>query len=165
MFKKVAFLAVVGAAVASHSASAAQQTGTMAVTATINASCTLATNPLAFGSLTNVNGSPIQVQTTVDVDCTTDSPFNIGIDYGSNPSGSTRRMASGANLLTYTVSIDGYGVTAFGPISSYLSPNNYSSPATGNNGLHSVTIWGEIPSQSTPPSGSYSDTLTVTLQY
>jgi spore coat protein U-like protein len=165
MFKKVACLAVFCAAVASHGAYAAQDTGTIAVSATIAASCTITTNPLDFGSLTSTNASNTDVSTTVDVDCTADSPFNIGIDAGANASGAQRRMASGANTLNYSVYVDGFGLTEFGPISTYLSANNYSSPATGNNGTNTVTIYGRIPTQSTPPSGAYSDTLTVTVNY
>ena len=165
MFKKVACLAVVGAAVASHSPSAAQQTGTIAVTASITASCSLTTNALAFGALTSTNGGNTDVPTTASVTCTSDSPFNIGIDYGANASGFTRRMTNGTDFLTYSVYIDGFGSSEFGPISNYGNTTNFNSPMTGNNTTTTVNIYGRIPQQSTPPSGSYSDTLTVTLQY
>ena len=165
MFKKIACLALVGVAVASHGANAAQDSGTMAVSATIAASCTIATSTLPFGSLTSTNAANTDVTTSATVTCSSDSPFNIGMDYGLNSTGFQRRMASGGNFLNYEVYIDGFGVNAFGPVSTFGTANNYNSPSTGNSGANVVTIYGRIPQQTTPASGSYSDTLTVTVNY
>jgi spore coat protein U-like protein len=172
MFKKVACLAVIGAALASTGAHAAQQSATMAVSADITASCTLATNPLAFGSFTTTNTTPSlgngrYLQTSAVVTCSSDSPFNVGIDYGANASGFQRRMFNGTTgYMNYEVYVDGFGVNAFGTVSNYGTANNYNSPLTGNDvGPNTVPIYGVIPQQSTPASGTYTDTLTVTVNY
>lgn len=172
MFKKIACLAVVGAAMASTGANAAQQSQTMAVTADITASCSLATNPLAFGSFTTTNTAPSgsngrQVQVNAVVTCTSDSPFNVGIDYGANPLGLfQRRMSNGAGaFLNYEIFHAGFNLSAYDVVSNYNSTGNYNSPLTGNNGTNNVPIFGVLLQQTTPVTGTYSDTLTVTVNY
>lgn len=166
MLKKVALVAFAGLSIAAPGAFAGTATDTMAVTATISASCTITASPLAFGSLVSTNAAVTDAATSVDVTCTSDSPYNIGFDYGANILGFyTRRMASGANYLTYEVYTDAGRTTAFGPVSSYGSSNNYNSPATGNAITRTIDIYGRIPIQTTPASGSYSDTLTVSVNY
>lgn len=165
MFKKVAFIAFAGAVAASSSAFAGTDTQSMAVSATISSSCTLATAPLNFGgALTTTNGGNTDVQTTATVTCANDSPFNVGIDNGANFS-VTRRMKSGANFLPYNVYVDGFGVNAFTAAGSYGTAGNYNSSLTGNTGANVVPIYGQIPQQSTPPSGAYTDSLQVTVNY
>ena len=74
MFKKVACLAVVGAAMASTGANAAHSPRRWLLRPISLASCTLATNPLAFGSFTTTNTAPsgsngrqVQVNAVVDL--------------------------------------------------------------------------------------------------
>jgi spore coat protein U-like protein len=166
MLKKVAFVALAGLTVASTGALAGTASDTMTVTATITASCSITANDLNFGSLTSTNTGTTDVATSVDVTCTADSPFNVGIDYGVNTLGfTTRRMASGGNFLTYDVYKDNTYITAFGPVSTYNTANNFNSPLTGNSGTTNIPIYGRILQQSTPASGSYSDTLTVSVNY
>lgn len=165
MNKKVAYLAFAGALLASAGANAATDTQNMAVSATISASCGLAVNPLAFGSLAST-AADTDAATTITVTCSTDSPYNVGMDYGANAGGGfQRRMAAGANQLNYEVYIDAGRTAAFGPVSTYGALDNYNSPATGNDIARIIDIYGRIPAQSTPPSGAYTDTLAVTLNY
>lgn len=165
MLKIVTFAALAGTAFLSTAAFGAQQTATIGVTATIAASCTIATSPLSFGSMTTTNSGNTDVSTTVQVVCSSDSPFNIGIDSGLNAAGLQRRMASGGHTLNYSIFVDGFGLTEFGAISTRGTSNNYNSPASGNAGTNTITIYGRIPQQTTPAAGVYSDTLTVTVAY
>lgn len=165
MLKKIACIAVLGAVASSNVAFAGTDTGTMNISATISASCTITTSDVAFGSLTSTNGGDLDVPSSASVTCASDSPFNIGIDNGLNASGFQRRMASGGNFLNYEVYVDAPGVNAFGPISTYGTSNNFNSPSSGNNGTTVVPIYARLPQQTTPPSGVYSDTLTVTVNY
>lgn len=168
MLKKIACFAVVGLAVASTGAQAGTDTGTMSVTATISASCTIATQNINFGSLTSTNAGNVDVPADATVTCASNSPFNVGINYGLN-AGATfqRKLASGANTLNYSVYVDGYGVNEYGQVSTYGTANNYNSAATINvsPATNTVPIFARLPAQSTPPSGTYTDTLTVTVNY
>ena len=163
MLQKVAFVAAAGLALASGNAFAATDSDTIAVSATITASCTITANPLAFGSLTST-ATQTDVSTTVDVACTNESPFNVGIDYGLNATGAQRRMLSGANLLSYDVRTGSFAGISFSPVANYGNAANYNSSGT-TIGTTSVPIYGVIPAGSTPPSGAYGDTLTVTVNY
>lgn len=172
MFKKIACIAVVGAAVASTGANAAQQSQTMAVSANITASCTLSTNPLAFGSVTSTNTAPSLangrfVQVNAVVNCTSDSPFNVGINYGANAAGFQRRMSNGAtSFLNYDVFVNGFESVSYDLVSNYGSAANYNSPLTGNSlQPNNVPIYGVLSQQTTPVTGTYTDTLTVTVNY
>ena len=165
MFKKVAFIAFAGAVAASSSAFAATDTQSMAVSATISSSCTLATAPLNFGAaLTTTNAANIDVLVNATVTCSNDSPFNVGIDNGGHFSG-TRRMQSGANFLPYDVYVDGFGVNAYTAVGAFGTSSNYNSALTGITGANVVPIYGRIPQQTTPPSGTYTDSLQVTVNY
>ena len=166
MFKKVAFIAFAGAVAASSSAFAGTDMQLMTVSATISSSCSLAMAPLNFGgALTTTNAADIDVQTTATVTCANDSPFNIGINNGGNFSG-TRRMKSGANFLPYEVYVDGFGVNPFTAVGAFGAVGNYNSPLTGNAiAPNVVPIYGRIPQQTTPQSGTYTDTLQVTVNY
>jgi spore coat protein U-like protein len=166
MYKKVACLAFVGAVAASSNAFAVTDTQTMAVSATISSSCTLATTPLNFGgALTSTTTADTDVLVNATVTCTNDSPFNVGIDNGLNFSGG-RRMSSGANFLPYTVSVDAFGVTSYTAVGTFGTTGNFNSALTGITGANTVAIYGQIPQQVTSPaSGTYTDTLTVTVNY
>ena len=172
MFKKIACIAVVGAAVASTGANAAQQSQTMTVSADITASCSLATNPLAFGSVTSTNTTPGLangrfVQVNAVVTCTSDSPFNVGIDYGANASGFQRRMSNGATgFLNYEVYHNNFEGIPYDLVSNFNAGGNYNSPLTGNSlQPDNVPIYGVLLQQTTPVTGTYTDTLTLTVNY
>lgn len=166
MLKKVAYVALAGLTVASSGALAATDSTTMAVSASISASCVISANPLNFGALTSTNAGVTNAATTVDVTCSSESPFNVGIDYGVNTLGfSTRRMASGpSNFMIYNVYTSNAYTTAFGPVSTYGDSSNYNSSGT-TIGTTTIDVFGQIPIQTTPPSGAYADTLTVSVNY
>jgi spore coat protein U-like protein len=161
MFKKVALLAFVGAVSASSGAFALSDTQIMAVSANIQASCTLATAPLTFGTA----GTPLTSTTTAvlrtstaSVTCTSASPYTLNIGYGANATGTTRRMINGGTFLPYEVYTDAAGTDPFLP-----TPGG---GGTGSGtGTSTVTIFGQIPAQPTPAAGIYTDTLSVVINY
>jgi spore coat protein U-like protein len=161
MLKKVTLLAALGCALVSSNASAAQITSNLNITAQITGSCTLSTAAaLDFGSIASTNTAATLATQSVAVDCSTGVPFAFGMSYGANPFAITRRMASGVNLMTYEVFMDAARTQSFEPIGQ---TNNIS--GTGTGASQNFTVYGRIPVQTTPPSGSYSDVLVVTLQY
>ncbi len=160
MLKKVAFIAAAGLALASSSASAAQVTSNFNVAAQITGTCTLTSAAtLDFGTQVSASSQINQTQ-DLSVDCTSGVDYLIGMDLGGNASGSVRRMASGGNFLNYEVFTDAARTL---PYSAINGVNN--GQGTGTGSAVNFPVYGAILSQSTPPVGTYTDTLVVTLQY
>src|SRR5690554_793969 len=84
-------------------------TATFNVNLTIDADCTIAANPLSFGA-SGVLDTNIDAETTLDVTCTSTTPYNNGLDAG-NVAGSTvanRLMAGTAGGTATTVAYQLY---------------------------------------------------------
>lgn len=166
MFKKVACLAVLGAAVASNGAFAAQVDSPMAVTATVTGTCLLTANPMTFSNSITTLAAAVTAASTLDLDCTAGIPYKIGMGAGNNGLGfpnTTRRMSDGAShFMTYDVYIDaGYG-NRFDDVITGGAANTISANGAG---AISIPIYGKIPTQTTPPAGTYSDSLMVSVTY
>ena len=143
-------------------AQAASTTSQFSVSMTINSSCTIvSTAALNFGSQ-GVLTSAVAQTTTLQVQCTNTTAYNIGLDAGTG-SGATvaaRKMTSGSNTVTYSLYSDSGHTAVWG---NTIGTNTVS--ATGNGAAQSYTIYGQVPAQTTPAPGSYSDTITVTVTY
>ncbi|MBI1866761.1 MAG: spore coat U domain-containing protein [Methylocystis sp.] len=155
-------LASVAALCSANAAFAATSTSTFGVTMTINASCTIvSTATLNFGSQ-GVLAAAVNQTTTLQVQCTNTTPYNIGLDAGTG-SGATvnvRKMTSGSNTTNYSLYSDGARTVVWGIT---VGANTVS--ATANGGLQNFTIYGQVPAQTTPAPGVYTDTITVTVTY
>lgn len=170
----VRFLCVTAAVVASLTslnAQAGTATSNLTVQITITASCTINAATLDFGS--NVAGTTlvstnVDAATTVSVTCTSGSPYSIGMDNGANVSGSQRRMKSGSNFLNYNLYVDSGRTNAWTTAASSSTCTTASSCflGTGSGSSQSVNIYGRVPSIGTaPPTGTYTDTVTMTITY
>lgn len=169
----VRFLCVTAAVVlslTSLNAQAGTATANLAVSIQINASCTINAASLTFAPTagTTLVASNVDANTTVSVTCTSGSPYSIGMDNGANVSGSQRRMKSGSNFLNYNLYVDsGYSnawITTGSP--SGCTPTGSCYLGTGSGSPQSVSIYGRVPSMGTaPPTGTYTDTVTMTITY
>jgi spore coat protein U-like protein len=149
---------------------AGTSTATLSVSIVINAACainpaTLVFAPTAGTSLltTAVNGN-----STVSVTCTSGSPYSIAMDNGANASGGQRRMNSGSNFLNYNLYVDAARTL---PWSTATNPTTCTTLGdcflgTGYGSAQSVNIYGAVPTTATaPPSGTYTDTVTMTITF
>ena len=167
----VAMLLVWAISIQQSSAQAGTATANLTVQITITAACTINAATLNFGS--NVAGttliaSAVTGSTTVSVTCTNGSPYSIGMDNGANVSGSQRRMKSGANYLNYGLYVDSGYVNPWttGASNSTCTTTSDCYLGTGNGSAQSVNIYGQVPSVGTaPPTGTYTDTVTMTITY
>ncbi|TSE02763.1 spore coat U domain-containing protein [Mesorhizobium intechi] len=134
----------------------------MVVQMTITASCTISSaSTLNFGS-SGVIAANVDQTSTVQVQCTNTTPYNIGLDAGTG-SGATvaaRKMTNGAATITYSLYSDSGRTTVWG---STIGTNTVS--ATGSGAAQSFTVYGRVPAQSTPAPAVYTDTVTVTVTY
>lgn len=150
---------------------AATATSNMAVSANVSGDCTIAANPLAFGSYDPVTansstGSDAITTTNLFVTCTDGSSATITLGQGSNAaSGSTddtplRRMASGGGaFLNYSLYQDEGLSTTWGNSSetgeAYL----------GTGTTTSVTVFGDTVKGQSVPAGTYTDTVIATITF
>jgi len=99
---------------------------------------------------------------TLQVTCTNTTPYNIGLDAGTG-SGATvasRKLTSGGATVNYTLYSDTGRTTVWG---TTIATDTVA--GTGNGAAQSYTVYGRIPTQTTPAPGNYADTITVTVTY
>ena len=143
-------------------ASAATTTSTFRVQLTLTSSCVInSTATLNFGSqgvlVANVNGT-----STLAVQCTNTTPYNIGLDQGQAPGATVaaRKMTNGPNAIAYSLYSDSNRTVLWG---NTVGTNTVA--AIGSGASQSYTIYGQVPPQNTPAPAVYTDTVTVTVTY
>lgn len=147
----------------------AAQAATTTISANMNVkiqiqnACLITTGPsdLAFptsGPLTTAVSS----STTFGVTCTDNLAYNVGMDAGKNASGGSNRMADagGTNFVSYALYQDSGHLTPWG---NTVGTNT--EPGTGNGNEQTINVYGQVPAQTTPPAGSYSDIVAVTVTF
>ena len=143
-------------------------TSTFAVNLTIQAQCVInSTAALNFGTLGVLGGAGGTTNndqtTTVAVQCTNTTPFDIGLDAGTGGGNTTIRklLNSGTSAtVNYTLWQDNGHSTNWGNAQGSDTVSD-----TGNGASKTYTIYGRIPPQTTPAPGAYTDTVTVTVYY
>jgi spore coat protein U-like protein len=131
------------------------------VHANIVSACTVQASNLNFGSAGVLN-SNVDANNTISVNCSNGTPYTIGLDGGlsgaSNPT--MRKMTSGISTINYgnyqnsTRSVPWGNATGTDTISN-----------VGNGTTQNYTAHGRVQIQSTPPPGTYTDTIIVTMTY
>jgi len=151
-----------GAALIGSAAYAATTTSTFTVQATIQAQCVInSASTLDFGTQ-GVLASNVDQTSTIAVQCTNTTPYNIGLNAGtgSGATVATRKLTSGGATINYSLYTDSGRSTVWGN-----TVGTDTQAATGSGAAQSYTVYGRIPTQSTPAPGTYTDTITVTVTY
>lgn len=141
---------------------AASTTSTFAVQVAITATCTInSASTLNFGTQ-GVLGTNVDQTSTLQVTCTNTTPYNIGLDAGtgSGATVATRKLTSGGATVNYSLYSDSGRTTVWG---TTIATDTVA--GTGNGAAQSYTVYGRIPTQTTPAPGNYADTITVTVTY
>ena len=155
---------------AASTAQAGTATANLTVSITITASCTINAATLTFPSTpgTNLLSAAVTGSTNVLVTCTSGSPYSIGMGQGANYSSGSNRMASSGNYIPYGLYVNSsytYPWTT-GASNSSCTTTNDCYLGTGTGSAQSIPIYGQVPTVATaPPSGTYSDTVTMTITY
>ena len=141
---------------------ASTATSTMAVSATVVASCTVSTTPMAFG---NYNSASLTSTATVTSTCSNTTAYNLGLNAGT---------ASGATVTTRGMFVSGTPgvVLNYGLYSNSSRTTNWGMTigtdtvtGTGSGAAQPITVYGQIPGGQLVAPGSYTDTITVTITY
>lgn len=148
-------------------ANASTITTTFAVTATVQKSCAVSANPLAFGTYTPGAGA-LTANTTLAVRCTKTTPFTVALNGGTTTGGTVaqRLMGGGADTLQYNVYTTAAFATVFGDGTGTSA--TVAGTGTGVNTPNTVTVYGQLPDTAANQAASptnYGDTITVTVTY
>ena len=151
---------------AAGSASAATATTTFGVTATVLKTCSVAANPLGFGSYTPGAGA-LSANTTVNVKCTKGTTFTVALNGGTTTGGTIgqRLMSNGTDTLQYNLYTTAAFATVFG---DGTTGSTMPGTGTGIATAVAVTVFGNLPDNATNQNvstGAYSDTINVTVTY
>lgn len=122
----------------------------------------LVANDLDFGTH-GVLDAAVDATTTLEFACTEDTAYNIGLDAG-DAAGATvtaRAMTSTAgDTVGYSLYQDGARSVNWG---NTVDTDTFEGVGTGSQ--ETVTVYGQVPAQATPPAGTYTDIVQVTLTY
>lgn len=139
---------------------AATVTANLSVNATVNASC-------IFGNITSVNFgnySGVQNDSTgsIEVTCNNGTPYNIGLNAGTSGGTVTTRAMTGtpSGTLPYQLFRDAARTLNWGN-----TPPTDTVNVTGNGSVQLATVYGRILAGAVPATGSYNDTVLITVTY
>jgi len=131
------------------------------VSATLVTGCNVSATNLNFGSIGTLT-SAVNGTSAVTASCTSTTPYNIGLNAGTG-SGATvtnRLMTSGTATLGYALYSNAAMTTIWG---NTVGTNTVA--ATGSGAAQNYTVYGQVPPQTTPAPATYTDTITVTVNY
>lgn len=129
------------------------------VRATRPVSCTVSATDVNFGTVANL-ASAIDAQGSLGVNCSSGTAYSVALSNGMNGTGPTnRRMSLGTNRVTYALYRNSARTLAWG------AGSGETLGGTGTGSTQNIPVYGRVPVQTTPVSGTYADTVVVTLTY
>lgn len=163
VLKALVCAAAIAAVVGSPNLYAGSKSATFQVTLTVQADCSIAANPLNFGT-TGVIASNIDQTTDLDITCSTGTPYAVALDAGT-PTGSTVATRLLANAgATGTVNYNLYQDAARTQVWGQTTGTDTVS-GTGTGAAQTLTVYGRVPPQSTPAPDTYLSTVTATVSF
>jgi spore coat protein U-like protein len=156
--------AVLIAALPLSRAAAVITTSTMQVTANVQATCTVGASNLNFGAYTGGQATPLDATSTLTATCPPGQAYTIGLNEGIGPSAttSTRMMtlSTGTATLNYGLFSNAARATNWDNIGGANTV-----AGTGDGTGQAITVYGRIPASQNVQTGTYDDTITVTMDY
>ena len=143
----------------STSAIAATATSSFIVRMTIQPTCLVATNPLAFPQY---SGAVDTATTTLTITCTNKTTYNVGLSPGAAQGATvtTRQVTSGANTMNYGLFSDSGHSTNWGQ-----TIGTDTVAGTGNGAAQTLTVYGLVPGAQIAAPATYTDTIVATVTY
>jgi spore coat protein U-like protein len=135
-------------------------TTSFTVTVFISASCTISATTLGFG---NYSGALINANSTLTVNCTNKTVFDIGLNAGTSRGATvtTRKMTGPASAtLSYSMFRDSAHTLNWGDT---VSTDTVQKTGTGSAVQYSV--YGQLPAGQFVTPGTYTDTIVATVTY
>jgi spore coat protein U-like protein len=129
--------------------------------ATVLTACTVTATNLNFGSV-GVLSANVDGANTVTPQCTSGTPYNVGLDAGTGVGATvtTRKMTAGGNTISYSLYQNSARTQVWG---TTIGTNTVAGTGTGSN--QALTVYGRVPAQTTPQPATYNDTIVSTVTY
>ena len=129
-----------------------------------SASCTISTTSVVFGNYNVFNGSALDSTGTVTYRCNPQTQsIIISLSKGQSATYSPRKMNQGAENLTYDLFTNAGRTTIWGDGTGGTSV--YSDPNPPKNIDVNITVYGRVPAGQDVSAGSYSDTVSATINF
>ena len=127
------------------------------------ASCTISTTAVNFGVYDVFSGTATDSTGTITFKCTGNASVTINLNKGTSTTFTPRVLTSGSNTINYNLYTDAARSTIWGDTTGGTSRYSNGNPA--NNQSIVVTVYGRITSGQDVSAGSYSDTITATINF
>jgi spore coat protein U-like protein len=141
-------------------AQAATDTADFGVQLVVQNACTLTAGGTAadldFLSVTGNITSDIDATTDLTVNCNNGASYTIGLE-GSNGS---RSLSNGTQTVSYELYRNSGRTQAWGELAS---GNEFG--GTGTNADQTITVYGRVPAGQSVGAGTYTDTVTATIEF
>ena len=131
-------------------------------------SCTVSASGVAFGVYDPTVATATFSSGTVSVSCvvsgaTGHNPITIAFDTGSSGTFTSRTMLNATDFLNYNLYLDAAYTQVWGDGTGVsLTYNQFVTPGKPS---FSATVYGMMPALQTPGSGTFTDTITVTVSF
>jgi spore coat protein U-like protein len=135
------------------------QSAAVTIKATDTTACTVSGSALNFGSIALLT-SNVDAQTTISLTCANSTAWTLTLDGGQHggTSATNRKMVNGANSVTYGLFKDAARTQGL-----YGSTGTVTGTGTGT--AQSVSVYGRVAPQTTPPPATYTDTVVISVSY
>lgn len=151
--------------------------GTLGIQIIIGAGCTV-NNGSSNGSTNNFGsitfGSYPSLDNTIDaqsvgatagssfgIQCANSTNYNIALNNGLNSLSNQRRMTNGSAFVSYNLYQEAARSTLWGNGSN----GGVALAGVGNGANQEMVVYGRVPNQTTPATGTYQDTVQVTITW
>ncbi|MBO9428694.1 spore coat U domain-containing protein [Sulfitobacter sp. R18_1] len=134
----------------------------LSASAHLTSSCEVDGASLGFGRVPGTINDPIDASTDIVVRCTHDTPFNVRLGPGTSPGVSNpefRAMSNGSNLLRYGLYMDHSRTQPWGDEAF----NSFQAVGAGSS--QRLEVHGRIHSGQEAISGTYRDSVLITVEY
>jgi spore coat protein U-like protein len=138
---------------------------TFTVSVTVLASCSISAGNLNFGAVGPLTAA-VPATAALSVTCTVTTPYVVSLGPGSGVGATTsnRSMTGTSGKVAYGLYRDAAHNQNWGNTPPPAA-NADTVSGTGTGSAQTLTVYGLVPPQTTPPQGAYADTVIVTLTY
>jgi spore coat protein U-like protein len=128
------------------------------------ANCSIATTSIAFGNYDVFSASPTDTTGSVSFTCNATASIAITLSKGSSPTFSRRRLnGPPPDTLNYNLYLDVARTTVWGDGTASTATYTNTNPPVNTQVV--VTIYGRIPAGQDVSAGTYTDTITATINF
>jgi spore coat protein U domain-containing protein, fimbrial subunit CupE1/2/3/6 len=127
-------------------------------------SCTISATSVNFGNYNVFDGTAVDSTGTITYLCNSHSTnITISLSKGASSSYNQRIMIKGAEALTYNLFTDAAKTSVWGDGTSGTSVYSRTNPP--NNTNVNLTVYGQIPPGQDVSAGTFSDTVSATINF